>query len=347
MTMPDIGRYLGVIYLYLLPIVVIVNPTKSLAQGNEVGSITGAVIDTLSWKPIAGIRVLCEKGFEYPPFRSTITDSTGQYLFEDIPTGYYWIHTSGYGYSDALTDSVLVRPGEATVCYLYCQELFKRSFIWDTDSQLNPLILPGYAGKTVTYVGFAIDSLGRQTSLPTDGITFIRPVRLCPDECRSFEPLPTEKLISDPWLVRTFFGKQEVWFETEEGLQAANDSTLSLTHFLLPRHVEEGMTWDEGYGHMRWTVTAVYDSTLADSTYKIVEVEYSEVYFARVRKYTWVEGFGLLEYRTRPLRTWWNEYWWRWTESYDWDSPAKWWVYRIEEPPWLIDQFWLNQPPPH
>lgn len=342
-TMAIIRVYAGL----LLSCVLFGSPMHTQAQIESVGSISGTVIDTLSGKSVAGMRVLCEKGYEYPPFRTTNTDSTGSYTFEDVPPGHYWIHANRYGYSSVSIDSVKVLPGIVTICDLPCQELFKRSFVRDDDSQLDPLIPPAYSGKTVTFVGFAIDSLGKEISLPTDGITFIRPVELCPDEYRSFEPLPTEKLISDSWLVRTFFGRQGVWFETEEGIQAADDSTLSLTHFLLPRHVEKGMVWDEGYGHMQWTVTAIYDSILVDSTYTIVEVEYSEVYFAKVRKYVWAVGFGLLEYWTRPIRTWWDEDMWAWVESYDWSSSTDWWVYKIENPPWLIQQFWLNQIPPY
>lgn len=332
----------------LFSCLILASPTHSQAQVESVGSISGTVVDTLSGKPIVGMRVLCQKGFEYPSFRTTNTDSTGSYTFEDMPPEHYWIYNERHGYSYAIVDSVEVKSGVVTVCDLLVQELFKRSFVRDDDSQLDPLILPGYAGKTVTYVGFAIDSLGKETSLPADGITFIRPIDLYPTEYDSFEPLPTERLISDPWLVRTFFGKQEVWFETEEGLQAASDSTLLTTQYLLPRQIHEGMVWYGGISrHMQWTVTAIYDSILVDSTYTIVEVEYSEVYFAKVRKYIWAVGFGLLEYRTRPIRTWWSEDWWAWVESYGSDLGTDWWVYRIEKPPWLLRQSWLNRPPPN
>ena len=117
----------------------------------KTGKVTGALVDALTQKGLAGA-VLTFAGSGVPPVASEV--ETGRYLTQDIPAGHYRVTASHEGYKEHAED-VEVKLGQTTTLNLALEAQVKVSkFAVTVTAKKKPAAatvqLKGQASKTVT-----------------------------------------------------------------------------------------------------------------------------------------------------------------------------------------------------
>jgi|GEM_PF-1286896 hypothetical protein len=80
-----------------------------------VGSIAGVISDAVSLQPLAGAVVTLSSRGYYPFHRSIMTGADGTYLFNNLPTGYYFVSACKHNYTPgAYPDSIYVNGAPVT-----------------------------------------------------------------------------------------------------------------------------------------------------------------------------------------------------------------------------------------
>ncbi|MBD3275830.1 MAG: TonB-dependent receptor [Candidatus Marinimicrobia bacterium] len=78
--------------------------------GNFTGTITGAVVDSTSEKPMEYANVIVYSMRDSSQITGAITNNRGRFLLEDVPPGRFFVQVSFMGYGRKSIDSVMVSP---------------------------------------------------------------------------------------------------------------------------------------------------------------------------------------------------------------------------------------------